>query len=91
MASQEKITWDKTTEEKFHKLLGEIPDLIRGIAEIRVTKKIESILKEQGRNDVTEKDMIDAFFAETPPGFVPAMKNGMQELRIDYTKYGYVK
>ena len=85
----DKITWEKTTHENFHKILEQIPDLIRGIAEIRVRKKAQSILREQNRTEITEKDMVDAFFAETPPGFVPPMKNSMQELGIDYVKYGY--
>ena len=88
---QGKITWDKATEEKFKKLLEQIPDLIRGIAEIRVTKKVESIVREQNRTEIREKDLIDALFAETPSGFVPAMKNGMDELGMDYVQYGYKK
>ena len=88
---QEKVTWEKTTEEKFRKLLEQIPDLIRGIAEIRVTKKVESIIRQENRFEVTEKDLVDALFSETPPGFVPAMKQSMDELGIDYTKFGYEK
>ena len=88
-SAHEKIVWDQTTHEKFQKILGEIPDLIRGIAEIRVTKKAESIAREANRREIGEKDMVDAFFAETPPGFIPPMKNSMEELGIDYTKYGH--
>ena len=89
--TQGRITWDKPTEEKFLKILEQIPALIRGIAETRVSKKAESILREQNRLVINEKDMVDAFFAETPPAFVDAMKAGMEELGIDYTKYGYKK
>ena len=87
--TQKRITWEKPVEEKFLKILEQIPDLIRGIAEGRISKKAESILKEQNRWVVNEKDMVDAFFAETPPGFRSAMKNGMDEVGIDYSKYGY--
>lgn len=87
--SEGRITWDKATEEKFQKLLEQIPDLIRGIAEIRVTKRAETIAREANRLEIREKDLVDALFSETPPGFVPAMKNGMQELGIDYKKHGY--
>ena len=86
-----RITWDKPTETKFQKILEQIPDLIRGIAEARVSRKAESLLREQKRWVIEEKDMVDAFFAETPPAFVPAMKSGMDELGIDYTKYGYIR
>ena len=87
----DKITWEKTVEEQFKQVLEQIPALVRDIAEIRITKKLESVLREQNRTVISEKDMVDALFAETPPGFFPLMKNGLQELNIDYTKYGYAK
>ena len=84
----EKITWDKTAEGQFQEILKQIPELIRGIAEIRVRKKAESLAA--GNNSlIDEKVMVDAFFAETPPGFVPPMKKSMEMLGIDYIKYGY--
>ena len=89
--TQDRITLEEATQQKFLKILEEIPELIRGIAEIRVTKKAESILREQNRLIITEKDMVDAFFSETPAGFMGPMKNSMQELGIDYTKYGHPK
>ena len=89
METQKTITWEKATHEKFEKILEQIPDLVRGIAEIRITKKAQDLIRQQNRLEICEKDMIEAFFAETPPAFVNAMKNGMEELDIDYKKYGY--
>ena len=89
--AQGRVTWDHPTEEKFLKILDQIPDLIRGIAETRVSRKAESLIRQDNRKVVLEKDMVDAFFAETPGGFIPAMKNGMTAAGIDYTKYGYLK
>lgn len=83
------ISWDKTSEEQFLKILEQIPALIRPIAELRVTNKAKSIVQAENRDVITEKDMVMAFFTETPPGFMPPMKASMQELGIDYTKYGY--
>ena len=83
------ITWEKTTGEKFQQILAGIPDMIRGIAETRVSKKAESIVREANRTEITEKDMVDAFFAETPFGFHGPMKTDMEKLGIDYTKYGH--
>ena len=83
------MQWDPATEEKFQKILQQIPDMIRGIAETRVSKKAESLVKASSRDVITEKDMVDAFFAETPGGFMGAMKAGMEELGIDYTQYGH--
>ncbi len=87
----QKITWDPAAQEQFQKVLEQIPALVRDIAEIRITKKLESILGQENRWVVSQKDMINALFAETPPGFVPLMKNSLQELGIDYTKFGYAK
>ena len=83
------ITWEKATGEKFQQILAGIPDMIRGIAETRVSKKAESIVREANRTEITEKDMVDAFFAETPFGFHGPMKTDMEKLGIDYVKYGY--
>ena len=89
METEKQITWDKDTEAKFLKILEQIPDLIRGIAEARVSKKAQSIVKEDNRCVISQEDMVHAFFAETPPAFKAAMKASMQELGIDYTKCGY--
>ena len=83
------ISWNEDTEKQFLKILEQIPHLIRGIAETRVSKKAQSIVREDNRQEIKEKDMVDAFFAETPPGFIPPMKTSMKELGIDYVKYGY--
>ena len=89
--TQGKISWDKTTEEQFKRMIEKIPVFLRGIAEKKVSQKAERIVREEKRREIFEKDMVDAFFAETPPAFREAMKSGMQELGIDYTKYGYAK
>jgi len=87
--SEDRVTWESTAEEQFQTVLKQIPDMVRGIAETRINKKAESIVKEGSRMVIEEKDMVDAFFAETPPAFMGPMKNSMKELGIDYTKYGY--
>ena len=85
------ITWEKTTEEKFKALLEKIPIFMRPIAQEKVSKKARSLVAQAGRSEVTEKDLVDAFFAETPGGFQAPMKHDMETLGIDYTKYGYEK
>ena len=72
--TQGRISWEKKSEENFLKILEQIPAMIRGIAETRVSKKAESIVREDNRLEITEKDMVAAFFAETPGGFIPPMK-----------------
>jgi len=84
-----RITWDTNVEANFQKILEDIPHMIRGIAEARVSKKAQSLVGDDNRSVIMEKDMVDAFFAETPGGFIPVMKNSLNELGIDYKKYGH--
>ena len=83
------MNWDKATEKKFKQLIERIPVFLRGIAEEKVSKKAETLAQKENRSEITEKDMVDAFFAETPFGFHGPMKNDMKDVDIDYTKYGY--
>lgn len=83
------LDWDKQTEDQLFTILEQIPPMIRGIAETRVTKKAEALAKDESRSEISQKDMVDAFFAETPSGFVPAMKQSMEDLGIDYAQYGH--
>lgn len=85
------ITWEKETEEKFKQLIGKVPIFLRELAQQKITQKAESLTRQDNRSQITEKDMVDAFFAETPFGFHGPMKTDMQAAGIDYTKYGYDK
>lgn len=88
-AVHERITWEPAAQDNFQKVLGQIPEMLRGIAEIRVTKKAEELVRQSGRRVIEEKDMVDALFMETPGGFLGPMKAGMEEIGIDYTRYGH--
>lgn len=83
------MNWEKATEEKFRQLLEKVPVFLRGMAQEKVSKKAEAVVTREGRAQVTEKDLVDAFFAETPFGFHGPMKTDMEALGIDYTKYGH--
>jgi hypothetical protein len=83
------ISWEPEAQEKFAKLIERVPIFMRGIAQEKVSQKAEAIIRKEGRGQITEKDMVDAFFAETPFGFHGPMKNDMKEVGIDYMKYGY--
>ena len=85
------IVWEEATKEKFDQLLERIPVFLRGMAQEKVSKKAESLADKDGRSQVTEKDLVDAFFAETPFGFHGPMKTDMEALGIDYMKYGHSK
>lgn len=83
------ISWDKATEEKFRQMIAKMPVFLRPGAEKALGQKAESIALKENRREVTEKDMVDAFFAETPFGFQGLMKNDLASIGIDYVKYGH--
>ena len=85
------ITWEWVTKEKFDKLIEKVPVFIRGMAQEKVSKRAERIVREDNRTEIVEKDMVDAFFTETPFGFHGPMKCDMEEIGINYMQYGHPK
>ena len=85
------ISWDKNAEEKFNQLIEKIPVFLRETARDKVAKRAAKITAAENRSVISEKDMVDAFFAETPFGFHGPMKTDMETLGIDYVKYGHNK
>ena len=83
------IPWDKSAQVKFDQMIERIPVFLRPIAQSKVSQRAERLVTEANRNEITEKDMVDAFFIETPFGFHGPMKTDMESLGIDYTKYGH--
>ena len=59
------------------------------MAREKVSQKAENLTAQANRREVTEKDLVDACFAETPFGFHGPMKTDMEEFGIDYKKYGH--
>ena len=85
------ITWDKSTEAKFKQLIEKVPVFLRDLAQDKVSKRAKDYAQKENRSEVTEKDLVDAFFKETPFGFHGPMKTDMGAVGIDYTKYGHPK
>lgn len=83
------MNWDKTARENFEAVLAKIPVFLRGIAGNKVSQKAENLARVENRQSVSQKDVVDAFFMETPFGFHGPMKTDMEALGIDYKKYGY--
>ena len=83
------IVWETTTHDNFNKIINGIPAVLREFAKDKVSKRAEKIVLESNRSEVTEKDMIDAFFKETPSGFWSPLMVDMDALGLDYKKYGY--
>ena len=85
------MNWEETTKQNFERILEKIPAFLRPMAREKVFKKAESLANQENRLEVIEKDLVDAFFLETPFGFHGPLKNDMQEFNIDYVKYGYAQ
>ncbi len=83
------MNWEKDTDEKFKQLIAKVPVFLREMAQKKVAQKAQGLAQGQGRSSVSEKDMVDAFFSETPFGFHGPMKSDMEAVGLDYTKYGY--
>lgn len=81
------VKWDKTTWEKFKQAIGKMPFFQRRIAEKMVAEKAESIVRNENRREVSEKELVLAFFSEVPSAFKGLMKSLLREVEIDYTKY----
>ena len=85
----EEIIWDKKAREDFEAILAKIPVFLRGVAEKKVSQKAQSIARNENCRSVSQKNVVDAFFMETPFGFHGPMKMDMEALGIDYKKYGH--
>jgi len=83
--------WDPAVQSKFHQMLDKIPPFLRPVAEGKVQKKAQALAVKANNREVTEENLIQAFFDETPFGFHGPMKTDMMAVGLDYTKYGYAK
>ena len=87
--SENAIQWEAETQKQFQQMLEKIPIFMRPIAKDKVTKAAEEMVRRDNRSVIEEKDMVDAFFEATPFGFHGPMKCDMEDLGIDYQKYGH--
>ena len=90
-SSKSDITWDTDVQNKFEQMIAKIPVFLQDMAQKKVAKKAQELAQKDGREIVLEKDLVDAFFDQTPFGFHGPMKSDMEELKIDYVKYGHSK
>lgn len=82
-----KMTWEKTTEEKFRKMLAKMPIFHRHMTEVTATQKAESNAKERGARAVEEEDLMRAMFSEVPMQFYSLMIRLLDSAGFDYKKY----
>ena len=87
----EQMGWDSVAKENFEAVLAKIPIFLREIATKKVSQRAQDYARRDNRHLISQKDVVDAFFKETPFGFHGPMKTDMEALGIDYSKYGYSK
>lgn len=85
----EKFVWDVDAQTKFKQLMERIPPVMQGMAGNAVLKVVGRILEKEGKSEINEKVLVDAFFTATPFGFHGPMKADMAKLGINYTQYGH--
>jgi len=85
------IPWEQSAQLKFDQMIERVPVFLRSIAQSKVGQRAERFAQDAGHGEITEKDMVDAFFKETPFGFHGPMKIDMEALGIDYLQYGYTR
>lgn len=83
------ISWEPDVLNNFNVLIAKVPVFLQSTAKEKVAKKVEVLVKEDNRNMITEQDLVNAFFIETPFGFHGLLKNDLKAVGIDYVKYGH--
>ena len=81
------IQWHQEAKDNFDKVIENLPQFHRSIAQIFVKEKAQELA--QSRNSVTveNQDLITAFFQEVPPAFRDMMKRLFTQQQIDYSQY----
>jgi len=87
MSDTAKMTWEKTTEERFKKMLAKMPIFHRHMTEIGATQKAEENARSRGARAVEEVDLMQAMFTEVPLQFYSLMIRLLDDVGFDYKKY----
>lgn len=80
----EEVSWKPEAKDIFDKIINDLPQFHRSIAQRLVKESAEDIVLGKGGNIVEERDLIEAFFKEVPPAFKGMMKRLFNKLNIDY-------
>jgi len=81
------MQWSAKAKEIFDKVISNLPQFHRSIAERLVKESAEEIAKNKKLTIVEEKELVEAFFQEIPPAFKDMMKRLFTKLGIEYEKY----
>ncbi|MFA5337829.1 MAG: DUF2621 family protein [Candidatus Omnitrophota bacterium] len=81
------MQWSTKAKEIFDKVISNLPQFHRSIAERLVKESAEEIAKNKKMTIVEEKELVEAFFQEIPPAFKDMLKRLLTKLGIEYEKY----
>jgi hypothetical protein len=81
------IEWQEKAKEHFDKIIENLPQFHRSIAELLVKEKSEELAQMRGSKKVEEEDVVVSFFQEVPPAFKDMMKRLMDQQGIKYEQY----
>ena len=83
------MSWEKTTEERFNKMLSKMPIFHRHMTEVAATQKAEDNAKARASRTVEEGDLLAAMFSEVPMQFYSLMVKLLDDVGFDYKKHGF--
>ena len=81
------IKWSDPAKNIFDKVIENLPQFHRSIAEQLVKQKAEELSVERQSEMVEDKDVVISFFQEVPPAFRDMMKRLFNQLEINYSQY----
>ncbi|MBN2120608.1 MAG: DUF2621 family protein [Candidatus Omnitrophica bacterium] len=81
------IKWETKTKEVFDKIINDLPQFHKSIAQQLVKERSEQLALKRNSQFVEDRDLITAFFREVPPAFKDMMKRKFDHLNIDYSGF----
>ena len=81
------IIWNGETKSKFDRIIENLPQFHRTIAEQLIKRKSEELAEARDSQEVEDKDLVVAFFQEVPPAFKGMLQRLLSQLNIDYSQY----
>ncbi|MFH1504911.1 MAG: DUF2621 family protein [Candidatus Omnitrophota bacterium] len=81
------IEWNQDAKSSFDKVISNLPQFHRSIAERLVKEKARELANQRNSQIVENQDVVRAFFQEVPPAFKDMMKRLFSQLNIDCCSY----
>lgn len=85
------MKWNLEVQQRFKAMIAKIPVFHRGITENAVTLRAEENARSRKVDQVSEEDVVAAFFSDVPSPFYSMMIRLLEQAGFDYKKYGFPK